>query len=560
MVENYFLIPFAALLINLFVWSYIYAQKKNSPVNKAFLIYAAFLNLWLIGVLLTRLYLFESIFLTILKVQSIAWLSIAFWFLHFTYIFIQKEKDFIYYLLASFTIITIVISLTTSWIIEGLVYLSWGIDEVPGDGFIPAIAVVVVIPAFYALYLIWKKYKETNKEDLKSALMLLIVGSLITLVIGLLSNVVMPIILNLNLVQIAESGTLIQSLFIFRAVRKYHLFTLGVEEVAEDLFFNMKDAVIIADKRNNILQMNKSAEELFAVKQDDLKNKAITGILPQFENHPLRSGYEKRLDVNGITKYLYIMGSLIKESDLKDGKIIIIRDITANKVAEEKLLESRLSEKEMETSLKQKEVLVKETHHRVKNNLQIISSLLHIQSQNINDPQAVDVLIECQNRVKAMALIHERLYQHDALAGDNFANYIRQLVEYLINSYQISEGEIKFNIRIDEIDFNLDFSVTIGLILNELVSNAFKHAFKGNGKGELTIAMTPFDDNGIKIIVKDDGAGFPENVDFRNTESLGLKLVVSLVEQEKGVIELKRNKGTEFIITFAEVPKEKLIM
>jgi two-component sensor histidine kinase len=217
--------------------------------------------------------------------------------------------------------------------------------------------------------------------------------------------------------------------------------------------------------------------------------------------------------------------------------------------------EIRRSREQLEISLKEKVVLLKEIHHRVKNNLQIISSLLNLQSAYIGDNEVKEIFIESQNRVKSMALIHEKLYLSGNLSEINFSEYLRELITNLLNSYRNKLSSIDLEIKIDNLELNVDFSVNLGLVINELVTNTLKHAFPdGNGSGgtksKLYVLLNVIDKSKFKIILKDNGCGFPETLDFRNTQSLGMQLVVSLVDQLKGKIELNRNGGTEFILTF----------
>lgn len=216
------------------------------------------------------------------------------------------------------------------------------------------------------------------------------------------------------------------------------------------------------------------------------------------------------------------------------------------------------SEEAIKDSLRAKEVLIKEIHHRVKNNLQIISSLLDLQESYVKDDQtAVNVLMESQNRVLSMAMIHEMLYQSEDLSSIDFSIYIRNLVFNLSGSYGIINVDSK--ISVEDVFLNMETSIPLGLIISELVSNSFKYAFPENKPGELNISLKNKDKH-LELIIEDDGIGFPEDVDFRNIESsLGLRLVNSLVNQLDGTIELDRSHGTKFTITFKELKYKKRI-
>jgi hypothetical protein len=218
----------------------------------------------------------------------------------------------------------------------------------------------------------------------------------------------------------------------------------------------------------------------------------------------------------------------------------IFRDITERKLAEEALNQS----------LRDKDLLVKEIHHRTKNNLVVIRSLLKLQSIHIKDEKSREYFIESQNRVKAMSMIHERLYKTGNLNNINVSDYIRSLVKMLYNTYKLSASRIGLNIKVPDIELDVDIIIPCGLIVNELISNAFKYAFPDEITGEITIELVENNDKECTLTIRDNGIGIPEDFDIYNTESLGMQIVTSLVDQINGSLELIRDSGTEFRITF----------
>ena len=214
------------------------------------------------------------------------------------------------------------------------------------------------------------------------------------------------------------------------------------------------------------------------------------------------------------------------------------------------LVERKRIETQITASLEEKEVLLKEIHHRVKNNLQVISSLLDLQSGNIEDDQFVEMFRDSRDRVRSMALIHESLYHSKDLAKIDFADYIQNLANNLFLSYGIHAGTVVLKTKTDDVGLGVDIAIPCGLIVNELVSNALKYAFPSGMKGEIGIDLHTGADDEITLIVRDNGVGFPEGIDFRNTSSLGLKLVNALVSQIGGSIVLQVDNGTEFNIEF----------
>ena len=220
-------------------------------------------------------------------------------------------------------------------------------------------------------------------------------------------------------------------------------------------------------------------------------------------------------------------------------------DITENKINEEKITQS----------LREKNVLLKEVHHRVKNNMQVISSILNLQSSYVRDTYALNLLKECQNRIKSMAFIHESLYQTKNFESVNFSEYVTTLSKNLVHTYSINTKKVKLILTLDELMLNLDASIPCGLIINEIISNSLKYAFPDNRDGIIFVTLR-VDKNKVKIEVGDNGIGIPENVDIKNTQTLGLQLVDTLVEQLSGTVKLKRSKGTIFSIEFNKYKME----
>lgn len=205
----------------------------------------------------------------------------------------------------------------------------------------------------------------------------------------------------------------------------------------------------------------------------------------------------------------------------------------------------------LKKSLEEKEVLLREVHHRVKNNMQIISSILRMQSRNIEDPRMKDILQESQNRIHSMALIHENLYSNEGLADIKFANYVQSLSGNIARSYSSQQARVRFDYQIEDANLSMDVAIPCGLIINELISNSFKYAFKGKTKGTIFIYFKPdLLTNTYELRVGDDGVGIPDHVDIMKTKSLGMKIIHKLVQQIDGEMQNDFSNGTEFIITF----------
>jgi len=219
------------------------------------------------------------------------------------------------------------------------------------------------------------------------------------------------------------------------------------------------------------------------------------------------------------------------------------------------IAERRQAEEQIQASLQEKEVCLKEVQHRVKNNLQVLSSLLDLAAEHTEDRRAIETLIESQNRIRSMALVHEQLYRSETLTRIDFAAYIKTLATQLFHSCGVNQDTITLKINADDVVLSVETAIPCGLIINELVSNSLRHALpagracseQSESKGEIRIDLHSYDDELI-LIISDNGIGFPQDLDFRNTESLGLRLVDMLARQLEGTIELDRNGGTTFKI------------
>lgn len=317
---------------------------------------------------------------------------------------------------------------------------------------------------------------------------------------------------------------------------------------------NMSEVILYVDNSDRILFANDNVTEMFGYDKTELAGQFAGELLVDGEYRNImndriklrRHGFTDRFEVKMRKKSGESLWVEISSAPLKDnsgnliGSIGIYSDISERKTYENTI----------ESSLQQKDLLLKEIHHRVKNNLQIISSLIKLQSSHVKDKEIHSLFAESQNRIKTMALIHEKLYRSKDISVIEFYDYIKNLVDSLYASYGISPDRVKAKIEFRSIYLDIDTAIPCGLIINELVSNCLKYAFPNLMKGNIFIDLTEQNDIEYKMIIKDNGAGIPENIDFNNSASLGLKLVKILSEQLGGSVELIRENGTEFRILF----------
>jgi len=316
------------------------------------------------------------------------------------------------------------------------------------------------------------------------------------------------------------------------------------------------DGIITISEKGIIGSFNPAAEKMFGYSADEVISKNVKILMPEpytskhdeYLSHYQQTGEKKIIGIgrevvgqrkDGTTFPIELAVSEIHEGGehLFTG---IVRDITERKQAEAQI----------KASLREKDVLLKEIHHRVKNNLQVMSSLIHLQARYSTDEQILQTLKEVQNRIQSMALIHEKLHQSEDMARIDFSEYIQSLVANLCQTYAVQSAAITMKTNVDDIFLNIDTAIPCGLIINELVSNTLKYAFTEGVKGEIRIGFHSDTDNQLTLTVSDNGVGFPQDLDFRKTKSLGLRLVNILTKQLDGTIKLDRSDGTKFEITF----------
>ena len=227
----------------------------------------------------------------------------------------------------------------------------------------------------------------------------------------------------------------------------------------------------------------------------------------------------------------------IINSDGSMSKLEIFRDITDRKNDQEKI----------KASLKEKEILLSEIHHRVKNNMQVVISLLRLQAGKAECVEQVNILKESENRVLSMAMVHEMLYQSEDFSNIDFHEYVNNLLSDLFISYGVDVNKIKLDINCIDVFLDIENAIPCGLIINELASNALKYAFPDTGKGKIEVSVVFVNKDELELIISDNGVGIPKDIDIFNTESMGLSLVKVLSEETlEGKMELDRENGTKF--------------
>ncbi|WP_228057991.1 PAS domain-containing protein [Nostoc sp. LEGE 12447] len=320
---------------------------------------------------------------------------------------------------------------------------------------------------------------------------------------------------------------------------------------------NMAEGICLVRAIDGVfVYTNPKFEQMFGYEPDELTGQHVSIVnygdedtTPEEVNQAIRTAIlqhgEATYEVHNVKKdgtpfWCRSNASIFGHPEYGSVIVAVHQDITEHKQAEEKII----------ASLKEKEVLLKEIHHRVKNNLGIVSSLLQMQCRRTQDPVVTALLRDSQNRIASIALVHEKLYRSEDLADIDFAQYIPDLTTHLFDSYNVNSSQIHLKIQVDDASLDIETAIPCGLIINELVSNALKYAFVGNIRGEIEVKFYQKSESILTLIIRDNGIGLPENFDSKKAKTLGITLVQGLVKQLRGKLEIASHQGTQFKITF----------
>jgi PAS domain S-box-containing protein len=454
--------------------------------------------------------------------------------------------------------------------------------------------------AIYASGSILHTYFKKNITVIeKKQIKFVIITFLVVIIFSLGSNLIPPLV-DISVFPMASLSFTIFSLIVVFSMKRYKLMAITTVETLDVVVDTMNDSLIVVDENGIIVKVNKSLLNLLNYNKNDIIGLHLKQIVksPGKRNITKKNFFKssifnnifidnKRGDAeiefvtkNGKIILMNVSASIIySENKKKEGIVISARDLTdlkrlikdleevknkledkvlertkelqiANKELENKIIERKKIDEGIRASLKEKEALLREIHHRVKNNLQIVTSLLDLQSGRIKEKSSLDAFKESQNRIKSMSLIHEQLYQSKNLSKIDFEKYIKDLTVNLLYLYNGNPDDISMKINVKNVFMSIGKAIPCGLIINELVSNSLKHAFPDGKQGEILIDISLEDDNNYTLIVKDNGIGLPEKYDYQNSDTLGLQLTDILTQQLKGHVEIDKNHGTTFKITF----------
>ncbi|HMK54097.1 MAG TPA: histidine kinase dimerization/phosphoacceptor domain -containing protein [Methanobacteriaceae archaeon] len=550
---------------------FIYYQNQRQPLNQLIAIFSFLLSyLLFIGFGLNQASDLQMAYLWVKA--GFLWPFIPAILLHIVLVFTNYYKKIsswlLYPLLYLPPVVIAILELGTKLITNGAILTSWGWTYT-----------VPVNPLFYDISNIWGVfmavlaiaigglflYNQKN-EVLREQTIYILIGLYLPVLFGTFTDILLPF-QGIDAPTLASLAAALGIAFISYGVWRYRLPTLS-DRLTRNITSHMSNLMIIIDSKGNIWDVNPAALELLDYSRDQLLDLKMDSIFFECKDNVIEK-YVKlakpqdNLEVNfqkSDGSDILILLSISPIGNFRSGVkglLLIGIDLTQRKEMENHIKES----------LKEKELLLREIHHRVKNNMQIISSLLNLQSMRM-DGKAAAALKDSQNRVKSMAMIHEKLYYSTDLDNLDFADYINSLVSSLFSIYSTDNTPIKLEIDVENISLNLDTAIPCGLIINELVTNSLKHAFPSmDGAQTLDGYISPEEEvhdvkggwiyvglhelkEGLELIVEDNGVGLPDDLKSMETENLGLQVVNSLVRQLDGNIEVKNGHGTHYRVNF----------
>lgn len=323
------------------------------------------------------------------------------------------------------------------------------------------------------------------------------------------------------------------------------------QELFQTVLNSAEDIIFILDKNYRILLLNRAAQEYFEVSAEEAIGKVLAELYKAESWSSARERFERvlrgeivREDVSLYYKGRKIILS-VTEVPLrnKEGEIYglcgIARDITQRVRMEQALMES----------VKEKEALLREIHHRVKNNMQVICSLLNLQAYHSKNSELTSILKDCQSRIRSMAIVHEQLYRSANLAKIDFAGYLEKLVVHLYNAHRQSQEKVSIETQLQPVELDIGKAMPLGLMASEIISNCFKHAFPGERRGKLKVVLSKIEPSGMKLEISDDGVGLPEDFSPGTSKSFGMELIELLRDQLGARLEVDRTSGTRYLIT-----------
>jgi|GEM_PF-1326383 len=581
---NYYLfLPFASVLINVFAWSYIYAQKQDTAVNKTCLIFLASLLGWVFCDFIAWMPTPASWKVPIFRIACIFWVPSGFLFLNFTYAFLEKERDTFYKVTLGACVLAVFVSLVSNLTIGGHERTYWGEMVVPGILFDPIIVFLITPSTLYGYYLTFKEVLKTADTNQKRQLSLLLLGVTISLSIGLVCDLVFPTFLKIHdFIRLGSSGCGVISLCAFLAVIKYNFLSVGVEKAAKKLFENILEGIIVVSPEGDVIQINESAKAMFFVGDAEMKHLRISDLLADHDCTQTYQNREIKIVRKGEKRFLSVSQSSIEDYGIELGKLIIIRDFTRIRLADEekKSLQGQLQKAQ---KMEVVGVLAGGVAHDLNNILSGIISypeliLLHLPEDS---PLRKPIRAIHESGLRAAEVVADLLTIARGVAINKEVSNLNTIVEAYLASpehHQIQQTHPSINFRkdLDPDLLNVNCSeIHVAKALMNLVINA-SESTKGASGTVTILTMNKYLDEPLKgyeqvrrgeytvLSVSDDGPGIAsEDLDRifepfytkkkmgRSGSGLGLAVVWNTLQDHEGYKDVRSSdRGTVFELYF----------
>lgn len=339
-------------------------------------------------------------------------------------------------------------------------------------------------------------------------------------------------------------------------------------EAARDKYTDLYDFAPVGyftiSEQGLIEEANLTAADLFSADRQSLIGQPLARFISKEDQDTFYFHHKQVLDKIGNQTCEIKMMNYDNAPFYAQLKSLAVRDekdkATKLRTAITDITDRKMADQALQASLKEKEVLLQEVHHRVKNNMQVMINLINLQCEKIEDKHTCDMFNKTVDRINSMALVHKQLYKSKDFSKVDINEYISSIAENLFASHDVDTTKISLNIGKNDITISLDSAISCGLIINELITNSLKYAFPENRKGEIQIGFEYLDDGQLELIVSDDGVGLPLNFDFKDSDTLGVQIVKALAEHQlHGTLVLDSTKGTKFLIRFNEPSPGKII-
>lgn len=551
---NYYsFIPLVSFIFSIFITALILGKDMRKEAHKAFILFSISLQVWaafdFIGWNLDDHY----VKLALMRIQSVSWLMAGFLFLNFVYVFLGRRKDIVFKAVGIIMIAGIILTLPADLVIKDCKSTYWGVDIHPGVLFLPVVFIVVILPFLLAFYFIYKAFKKSRDFMIKRQLILLLTGTLTAIVVGIITDILMPYVFHVEFPGLSSTASVFQSMLIFVAVTRYNFLAIGVPEIAEELFHNMSDAVIIMNTSGKVVNFNPAAKVLLG---DNIESNTFSSLIEGYHAKKTYDSYEAVLKVNGNMRTILLTQSSVKQLEAVVGWILIMKDISHKKQMETELIEKN---RELDT-------FVYKASHDLKGPLSSIRGLVSLAREaaesraTLSFIDMIDKTIGRMDRVLLDLLQVTRIRKSDIQPRRIM---LKKLVDEILESLQYTPGFSKVAIEVycdEKAGLYSDIN-SVSSVLQNLVVNSINYRNPEAFAPWIDIMITA-SERGAEIVIADNGIGIPVDQQEKIFEmfyrassnadgtGLGLYIVKSAVERLAGTVRLESEvgKGTKFFV------------